>query len=147
MITPTCICRGQTANSRLLAGRTHNPPIEVCVCRLGALSRFTAWMDQVASQGDEPCHGISRGRRPHSRPPAGILARPGGNSGGTFVRGSVMAGRGGQGRFCPLTSQNGIGDDRQRSTATVCAGLQNWWTALRVIGGFDSRPPPQPGQA
>jgi hypothetical protein len=26
--------------------------------------------------------------------------------------------------------------------ATACAGLQNRWTALRVVGGFDSRPPP-----
>src|SRR5580704_19426945 len=25
-------------------------------------------------------------------------------------------------------------------------GLQNRWTALRVVGGFDSRPPPLPGQ-
>src|SRR5262249_8896319 len=24
--------------------------------------------------------------------------------------------------------------------------LQNRWTALRVVGGFDSRPPPPPGQ-
>ena len=68
--------------------------------------------------------------------------RPGGNSGGTFVRGSVMAGTDGQGRLCHLTSQDGIGDDREGSTAAACAGLQNRWTALRVVGGFDSRPPP-----
>ena len=53
-----------------------------------------------------------------------------------------MAGGDGQGRFCHLTIQNGIGDDREGSTATACAGRQNWWTALRVVGGLDSRPPP-----
>jgi hypothetical protein len=53
-----------------------------------------------------------------------------------------MASGDGQGRCCRLTSQNGIGDDREGTTATACAGLQNRWTALRVVGGFDSRPPP-----
>jgi hypothetical protein len=57
-----------------------------------------------------------------------------------------MAGSDGQGRFCHLTSQNGLGNDSESSTATACAGLQNQWAALRVAGGFDSRPPPPPSQ-
>ena len=35
-----------------------------------------------------------------------------------------MAGGDGQGRFCHLTSHNGIGEDRKGSTATACACLQ-----------------------
>jgi hypothetical protein len=101
-----------------------------------------------------PCRGLldvdpkvaDASAEAYSRPVAGDQGRPGGNGGGTFVRGLVMAGGDGQGRFCHLTSQNGIGDDREVSTATACAGLQNRWAALRVAGGFDSRPPPPAGQ-
>jgi hypothetical protein len=36
-----------------------------------------------------------------------------------------MAGGDGQGHLCHLTSQNGIGDDREGSTATARAGFRN----------------------